>query len=358
MTTTDLSDRLPDLLAELARATPIATDETPFDPNVARLVDDSSDAHRPRRFVAAAAAVLLIAGAGALAFTRAGAPDTAPATPPPDTAATRSTEPVPAATRPTEPTLFPVINDPPRGLEATARIDSFPASPLWTEAVVGRLEGALISDSIAITVQAEPFDIGPMAGKPPTTTEVFAQTAQIYDYGTRAGIPTVHVAWGTGPFYLASGADPVAFLDTAQPGTFTAVIEGHEAPLLTIGELPDGYEIIAEPDAVGHATTSATLSIGADNYDISVSTRNPTVYMSQGGPLRPVEVNGHPGWAFDTSVATLSQDVAWKVDDTTYAYLKVNDATNADDALALANAITFVDLDNWKDRYLANHSGT
>ena len=94
---------------------------------------------------------------------------------------------------------------------------------------------------------------------------------------------------------------------------------------------------------------TATLSIGADNYDISVSTRNPVVYMSVAGPLRRIEVAGQPGWTFLSSFNT--QDIAWQVDESTFAYLKINDGTDAAGALALANNITFVDWDSWIARY-------
>jgi hypothetical protein len=361
MTTTntaaDVAERLPGLLDELARSTPIESEHPPFDPNISMLLGDSRDAHRPRRVAAAAAVLLLIAGAGALAIARPDNPDTAPtAATPPGTAATPN-EPGAEGAQPVEPTLFPAIDAPPIGLEVTARIESIPASSLWTEALIGQSDGSVITDSIAIRVQAEPFEVSPMAGKPPTTTEIFGQPAAVYDYGVEVAIPVVHVTWGTGPYFLATGSDPVAFLDAANPNTFTTVSDNDAAPVLTIAELPDGYTVIAGPTVVGRATTSATLSIGADNYDISVSTRNQIVAMAQTGPLRRVDVNGTDGWMFDgtgTSGVALTQDVAWKVDDTTYAYLKVNDGTNADDALALARRITFLDRDSWTTRYLRN----
>jgi hypothetical protein len=355
-TATDVAERLPRLLDELARSTPTQSEHATFDPNVSMLVRDSRDAQRPRRLAAAAAVVMLIAGAGALAFARPDSPGTAPAAATPSGTAATPNDPEADTAQRVEPTLFPAIDEPPVGLEVTARIEVIPGSSMFTEALIARSDGTVITDSVAITVQAEPFEISPMAGKAPTTTEVFGKPATVYDYGVEVATPVVHVTWGTGPYFLATGADPVALLDAADSDTFAAVSDAGAAPALTIGELPDGYAVIAEPTVVGRATTSATLSIGADNYDISVSTRNLIVAMAQAGPLRRVEVNGADGWMFNTTGITgvaLTQDVAWKVDATTYAYLKVNDGTNADEALALARRITFLERNSWTARYLA-----
>jgi hypothetical protein len=354
-TATDVAERLPRLLDELARSTPTQSEHPPFNPNVSMLLDDSRDAHRPRRLAAAAAVVLLIAGAGALAFARPGNPGTSPAAATPSGTAATPNDPEADTAQRVEPTLFPAIDQPPAGWEVTARIEAIPASSMFTEALIARSDGAVITDSVAITVQAEPFEISPMAGKAPTTTEVFGKPATVYDYGVEVAIPVVHVTWGAGPYFLATGSDPVAFLAAADSDTFAAVSDAGAAPVLTIGELPEGYAVIAEPTVVGRATTSATLSIGADNYDISVSTRNLIGAMAQAGSLRRVEVNGADGWMFNTTGTTdvaLTQDVAWKVDATTYAYLKVNDGTNAEDALALARRITFLDRNSWTARYL------
>lgn len=80
-TATDVAERLPRLLDELARSTPTQSEHTPFDPNVSMLLSDSRDARRPRRVAAVAAAVVVvIAGVGALAFARPDNPDTAATT--------------------------------------------------------------------------------------------------------------------------------------------------------------------------------------------------------------------------------------------------------------------------------------
>lgn len=74
MTTTNLSERLPGLLDELARSTPTDSDEASFDPNTSSTLDGHG--RGPRRFAVAAAAVVLIAGAGAVVLAQPGNQDT------------------------------------------------------------------------------------------------------------------------------------------------------------------------------------------------------------------------------------------------------------------------------------------
>lgn len=115
--------------------------------------------------------------------------------------------------------------------------------------------------------------------------------------------------------------------------------------------MPGDFEVIVEPQRItGDATVFASLSIGADNYDISVHTSDRVPGMASAGrPLRSIEVNGQPGWTYLS--ATPTQDITWQVDESTYAYVKVNDGGTANEALAPANQITFVDFDTWTARY-------
>lgn len=347
MTATKLPERLPGLLDELAQSTPIDGDGSPFVPYETMLTDHTHHTRLPRQLATVAAAGLVIIGAGALALTRNG--DETPASGAAAQTPTADGNLSNAALPTHELSLFPVLDDPPLGLTVSATTESIAESPLLTEALIGRVTDSSISDTIAITVQSEPFIITAVEGRPATTTEVFGQPATVYNQGIENVIPVVHVTWGSGPYYLASGPDPITFLNATAPDTFVSTSQAGDPPELSIGSLPDEYRVIAEPHVVGHARTGATLSIGADNYDISVSTRNPIISMAQAAPLRLVDVNGHPGWMFDTSATTVSRDVAWKVDDSTYAYLKVNHGTNA---LDLAKQVTFVDRDTWTNLYL------
>lgn len=303
-----------------------------------------------RRWASIAAASIMLAGAGGLAAVawREAEPPTANRGSSPSSA---SSSPAPLVATPAEPTLFPVLDDSPAGLSITASAQRVGAEPLWTEALLGRLVDGVLTDTVTITVQSRPFDISPMPGKPPTEAEVLGETAAVFDFGTTTGQPVVHVTWGTGPYFLATGAAPLAFLGRVTDDAFhvTDAADTDTPPELSFGALPDGFDVIAAPQTIGRERLSATLSIGADNYDISVGTRNWLVAMAQVGPLRRVEVAGQPGWTFLSSFPT--QDITWQADDATWVYLKINDGTDSAGALELADQITFVDWDTWVARY-------
>ncbi|HWL45067.1 MAG TPA: hypothetical protein VNQ73_19140 [Ilumatobacter sp.] len=317
----------------------------------------TTPARRP--WLAVAAAAIAVAGVGGIALLAnrptttvpASAPPAAPTTPPTLSPTTPTVPPPDPVAPPAEPTLYPVLDDVPAGLEVTTHTSRTPDEPGWTEALLGRLVDGVLVDTVMISVQSRPFTISPMYGHPPTEATVFGEPATVYDYSENTGPAVVHVTWGSGPYFLATGADPLTFLGTATADAFL-VTEGATAdapPELSFGLLPAGFDAVAAPQPIGHARLGATLSVGADNYDISVGTRNWLPNMALAGSLRPVDVAGRPGWTFLSSSAT--QDITWQVDDTTYAYLKVNDGTDADGALALANALRFVDWDTWTAHY-------
>lgn len=322
---------------------------------------DADDLHansagRRSGWLTIAAATIMVAGVGAVALATTRSPVDTPAQAPsvtPSSSASPTTPSTPdaEASEFPEPTLFPVLEAVPDGLSATAIAQSTPGETLWTEALIGRAVDGVLTDTVAITVQDQPFDINPMDGAPATDADVFGGPAMVYEYGSNNGTSVTHVTWGSGPYFLASGAQPLAFLDNATADTFgvTQQSDPTQPPLLTFGQLPDSYAIVAAPRLVGHPSLSASLSIGADNYDISVGTRNPLVTMSLVGPLRSTDVTGQPGWTFMSSLPT--QDITWQVNESTFAYLKINDGTSATDAAALADTITFVDWNTWVERY-------
>jgi hypothetical protein len=249
-------------------------------------------------------------------------------------------------------TSFPVLDDVPEGLTATAYAQRTAAEDPWSEALVGRIIDDTATDLVAISVRNTPYDITPLPGRPPTTAEVFGQPASVYDYGTApSGERIVHVRWGSGPYFLASGTDPLAFLTVVDQSALqaTAPVQVDQAPTLSIGTLPGGFELLTDPQPRDHGTLTATLSIGPDNYDLSVSSRDPLVDMGQAGPLRRIDVGGRPGWTFDSE--TMTHDVAWHVSEDTYAYLKVNDGADLDDILVLAASYDFVDWPTFAARY-------
>lgn len=250
------------------------------------------------------------------------------------------------------PTSFPVLDALPDGLSATAYVREIAdgVTTPGTEALIGRLVDGVLTDSVYIVTQATPFSTSAAVGHPATDAVVMGEPARVLDRSSIQG-DHVYVLWGSGPYFLAAGADPLALLSQIAPGTISAGDAPQPAhpPQLTVRSLRDGLELIAGPQAFGQATLDATLSIGADNYDVSVSTRNKVMQMALVGTVRVTDMGGRPAWTFQSS--SLTQDIAWQVDDSTYAYLKVNDGSDAADALDLAAQIRFVDFDTWTALY-------
>ncbi len=327
--------------------------------------DRHPDRGRGRRWLTAAAASVLVAGIAGIWATgnrngnEAPVPSQEPTTAssPTSLATTAPSAPtntVPAGQLGAEPTAFPVLDELPAGLSATTHVDRMGDG--WTtprtEALIARRVDGVLIDTIQLDVWAEPFDLNPMQGRTPTEDVVMGQPATVLDRSDSASSPMFAVAWGSGPYFIASGESPLAFLHQIEPDAIEAATMGDdEPPQVSIGALPGDFEVIVAPQGItGKATVFATLSIGADNYDISVHTSDPVVGMaSTGRPLLSVEVNGQPGWTNLSSAAT--QDITWQVDESTYAYLKVNDGSTAAEALALASQITFVDFDTWTAQY-------
>lgn len=313
-----------------------------------------------RRWMPAAAVGLVLCGIIALFALADRSPSisdepTVPPTPTPTSAATPTLGPdsTPVATVTDAPSGFPVLEQMPAGLSATASVQRFGDG--WTssrtEALIGRdVDGALI-DAVQIIAQNDPFDISSMQDRTPTQTSVMGEPATVHDRSTTNGNLFI-VEWGSDPYFVAIGEAPLVLLERVEPNAVAARSGGGSSnpPEVEIGALPLDFEVIAAPQMVtGGPTLAATLSIGADNIDVSVGTQNWLIDMAVFQPLRRVEVNGEHAWTFLSAGPT--QDITWQVDDSTYVYVKINDGTNAAGALELANALRFVDFETWSARY-------
>ena len=320
---------------------------------------------RDRRWLQAAAASLVILGSAGLWFAgtdRDAEEPSAPATQPRTSAIGTGnpgagTIPVQGERSPTlsrDPTSFPVLDDLPDGPTATAHVHQIAegVSTPYTHTLIGRLVDGTLIDAVSIVVDDIPFDTSRTAGQNATDAVVFGQPAIVIDR-TDAQDGQVFVRWGSGPYFVAFGDDPLAFLNQVGTHVISATpgVGATEAPQLDIGTLPDGFDVIVRPQAVGQATRTATLSVGTGNYDIEVSTHNPVIDMAISGRLQAIQVNGRPGWAIP-STDRYQQGITWQVDDSTYAYLRVIDGRSNAEALDLAERITFVDYDAWAARYL------
>jgi hypothetical protein len=329
---TDLTPRIKSIFDDIVAKTP-PVGPTPIDEIV---IGGKTHGARSPWTVAAAAAIAIAGVGGALTLAHrsnqhAATPASQPSSPP--------VSPV------LEPTSYPVLDEVPAGLSVSAAYNQSKQESVWTEALIGRLVEGTLTDTVAVMVQAEPFNESTQAR---TQTELFGSPATVYTETTGG---TTFVEWGSGPYFRAYGSDPVAFLSRLAPDSLATRpgAGGSQPPTITFSNLPAGFAVIAPPATVGGIISTATLQVGSDNFDISVGTRNWVAAMAELGPLRSIEVGGHAAWTYLSSFPT--QDITWQIDANTYVYLKVNDGTDATGALALANKLTFIDRNQWETRY-------
>lgn len=260
------------------------------------------------------------------------------------------------------PTAFPVVDNPSDGLPVTAYASRSSAAPTYSDAVIGRRVDGRLTDLVRVTAGAESQPPGGFEER--RSAAVMGQSATEYVVANGNDQPDFSVVtWGDGPYFDASGGDPLKLLAALSPGTITAApaaVDG-DPPTIEIGELPDGYEVIMS-SASNADPLWAGLLVGEDNFDIWVSSRNPLAEMADavathqyGGELRSVDVGGRPGWMFvsqDVTSGTVRADgLGWQVDDSTYAYIKVTDGSSGERVLELARSLRFVDFDTWVELY-------
>ena len=121
-----------------------------------------------------------------------------------------------------EPTSFPVLDDLPAGLSATGHVQQIAdgVTTPGTEALIGRRVTGCSPTPCTSSCKQHRSDTSPAGGHPATDTVVMGEPARVLD---RTSIPGdhVYVIWGSGPYFLASGADPLAFLNQTAPAPST-----------------------------------------------------------------------------------------------------------------------------------------
>jgi len=367
--------------------------------------DDVTLRRRPRgisrpRLASIAAAVVITVGAGGLAVAS-WSRDPAPAVGTPalsvpeagDT--TPPAEPTAAALRPRLPTAYPSVDEQIEG--ATAAEGSYSMlgyeNPVRVEALIGVVSGAALSggievqavagDRAAAAAQLIPTDtVDPsLASMPASTTivtgtsgsgsaptepmwpsretvEVWGREADLYTEPGSPRIQTVVVDAGI-PSVAATlrftGLDPLAVLEEA--GEFVAVVpvpplDDSGTPPFTLrfgARLPAGYQVVVEPTAVPAGAVFGYLSVNntadVEGNLVQVSTYDPLPFFAAAGSFTAVDVGGTPGWMSDGP----GHAVMWQVDDATFAL--VGGSATTDEAIAVANSVTFIDEASWRERY-------
>jgi hypothetical protein len=242
--------------------------------------------------------------------------------------------------------------------------DSWPtaatASAMWggqlgwdnataAEALVARRDGDLLRDGIALSVSSDGTR-DQFRGVPQQAT-VAGVPVEVYVENGSPAITTVLLP-GT-PEVTASGLDPIAFLEAA--GGFPVYgqrVDDDGEVTFGIGQLPDGYEVIAPPARLPlgslNAFTRADDGNGVDGDGITVwvEVRNPLIAYAEVGDLQQIDINGTGGWLYDRGPAS---NVMWQVSDITWA--NVGGASSADVAMEFARSIEFVDEATWTERY-------
>lgn len=262
------------------------------------------------------------------------------------------------------PTMYPVI-DPafsdgsvPEGTDvsamsaeiATSEFDGATAAAVIAETNDGRITSTL---TVRAGVRFSDEDLGPVI----EGVSVFGVAGTLYENSEVGTAGTRTVVWGTPPYFVLdngtpflsvtgqppiAGAEPLEFLEAAGPDVVTLTVADEDGPVdLTLGPLPEGFEVLVPPQVIEGPVSTAMLRLSLTGGFVEVSPINPLIGYT--GALNPVDINGTAGYEFDDGAV-----VIWQVDDTTWA--RAVDSTQSD-AIELARSTTFTDLDNWTSLY-------
>lgn len=344
---------LDDKLREIAEAlTADAPDVPAFDEQ------SETTAPAPRRWVplSAAAAVAVLGIGGLIVAGRGGHDD------PASTEVASAPPTISPTTHGATPTLYPVINDLPDNAAAECRpADDTSAN---AAALIGEMgdDGAVLSTLQVRAGVRFGQELEHVLGPLVEGTSVFGVAGSLYEnseLGGPAGTRTV--VWGTPPNFNVSigapylmltgqpaiaGADPLEFLEAASPDFVTFTITDEAGPVdMTIGDLPEGFELLAGPQSLGGSSTStsAILRVTPSGSFVQTTTFDPLLQYGNVGPREQVDINDHDGWVDDDG-----RVVVWQVDESTWAKAV---ALEQGGGVALAETVTFVDRATWVDLY-------
>jgi hypothetical protein len=250
------------------------------------------------------------------------------------------------------PDRFPLVRaDDPRAAASTANYGGQVGwdNPPSSEALVARLNGDTMTGAVQLQVLTS-FDDSIFSRGAPESINIAGTDMKLYVQG---GTPTLKTVVLPGELTLAAtGLDPVSFLESS--GGFP-ILTGPRVAIdgvvtFAVGDLPDGYELVVGPSGFPLGSVSAVTQApdgdGGDGISAWVDVHNPLPAYASVGDLQRVDINGVSGWMRDQGPGS---PVLWQVSPTTWAY--VGGAPTADDAVAFARSLTFVDEATWRARY-------
>lgn len=328
-TPTDLEDRLAAYGRALrAEVAPITLDELHPAPRTATATATRQTRRLP---ILAVAAVVVAFAVGVLLirqrserFPATTQPAAAPTSPAPVTtvAAPETTAGRPGSRTAVLPGAYPALETASFGdVRAQLLLTSLDARTV--QAVVGRLDGGHLSDSVGIVAAAH----GPTAdgSRQPVPVDVAGRPAMLYTDPAGVRAPFLVVPMGDTDLTFV-GVAAQAFADAQ-----LEAIQLDAGPVgLRIGHLTDGYVVVAQPTVLYQDAVEATLDVGAGRATVTVSAQP----RFPGDGATSVDVGGHVGWLVDGQVSWRQAAGTWVV---------VESSSSGEDALSIARALTFVD---------------
>jgi hypothetical protein len=255
-----------------------------------------------------------------------------------------------------EPAVFPVVGDQP-GAGDFGTLATSGESPERISALVARRDGDTLRDSLRITATAETPPESPTDTAAPVEAVVGAQRfhidGRVAEVWTEPYVvPVQHVRFEGEPTLEIAGVDALAFMQAAGPDVLRVVStdSASDTFMLEIGDLPEGYDLIVEPFLGPRGSVVASISVG--NTDVSegsyvgVELSDPLPSLAAYNPtLTAVDINGHPAWVGSGA----GHYVIWQPVPGTFA--TAGGTESAEDSIALARSVRFVDRATWQDFY-------
>ncbi len=221
-----------------------------------------------------------------------------------------------------------------------------PSNPSRVSALVGRPDGAGFRDVVRLSMSwqsstpGDPIDFGDPAGSIDAGGRSYQARAEP---GAVPGTDAVTVVLDAEWNLTATGRDLATFLaDADVDELFRAqeILDGVGSFTIGADSLPDGYELIREPEiSVRPGSLIAQSWLRSSEGSVTVATVDLLHDLATNDPIEPIVVDGFEGWLTDgAAVLGLSP--------TTYAM--VSPVESADDVADVLAGFDFVDEATWR----------